>query len=97
MIKIKKIKNADPEIRHLGSMIESVNDGVKLIAEQYGDIKGTLDNHTKILNSHTEMIGNLTVVLEIVKKDLKIVKNDFKTTKIADHFSMAIQDFSVII
>lgn len=79
MAKVQKIKNNNKqkssdirqEIRHLGVIIENVNDGVKLIAEQHGDIKKTLD-------SHTDMIGKLAVDLTIVKEDIAFIKGTLK-------------------
>lgn len=83
-MKNKKQKNhinTDQEFRRLGVFIEHVDSNMGLIAEQYGDIKKTLDNHT-------EMIGNIAVDMEIVKTDVSvlktdmtIVKKDVKTTK----------------
>ena len=77
------------DIRHLGVLIERVDDNVKLVAEQHGDIKKDIGGIKKTLDSHTEMIGNLAVELEIVKGDVKttkveleIIKGDVKTTKI---------------
>lgn len=77
---MKKVKKVSPrtdvskEFRHLGVMIESVGDDVKLVAEQYGDIKKTLD-------THTEMIGHLAVDVEIVKDDISTLKKDMAITK----------------
>jgi len=82
MAKIKKSKNKSPdvyeEVRHLGVTIENVNDGVKLITEQYGDIKKTLGSHSKKLDAHTEMIGRLAVDMAIVKEDLEFIKGGLK-------------------
>lgn len=76
------------DIRHLGVVIESVNDNVKLIAEQHGDIKNdihnikqTLNSHTRKLDSHTDMIGRLAVDMTIVKEDVKVMKKDIAATK----------------
>lgn len=66
------------EIRGLGVMIEHVDDKVALVAEQYGDIKKTLDTHTKILGSHTEMIGSMKMDVEIIKTDVEFIKNSLK-------------------
>ena len=78
----KKELNIRQDIRHLGVLVERVNDDVKLVAEQYGDIKKDTNTIKTTLNSHTEMIGDLMIGLEIVKEDLGIVKGDVKTTKI---------------
>lgn len=65
-----KPQDIKKDIRHLGVIIERVDDNVKLVAEQYGDIKKTLD-------SHTEMIGKLAVDMEIVKSDAEFIKHSF--------------------
>lgn len=84
---MKKAKKKSPktdaskEIRHLGVMIESVGDDVKLVAEQYGDLSNNVRSIRKTVESHTEMIGNLTVGLEVVKEDVSILKKDMAITK----------------
>lgn len=55
------------EFRNLGALIEDNDYKLSAIAEQYGDIKKTLD-------SHTEMIGKLAEDMTVVKADLKSVK-----------------------
>ena len=81
MIKQKKTKNRktnpkrttglNKEIRRLGVFIEDTNDNVKLLAEQHGDMKKTLD-------SHTEMIGDMRTDLTIIKEDIEFIKNSVK-------------------
>ncbi len=56
--------------RELGIKVEDIDHKVSLIAEQYEDIKETLDAHTKTLASHTEMIGSIMVDIEIIKQDI---------------------------
>ncbi len=79
-VKGKKI-DIGREIRHLGVKIESTDHKFDLIAEQYGDIKKTLDVHTKMLESHSEMIGELSVNMQIVKRDIEIMKADIEFIK----------------
>lgn len=71
--KIRKTNQGDisKEIRHLGVIIEDTNDKVSLIAEQYGDIRKTLD-------THTEMIGSMKVDVEVIKTDIEFIKNSLK-------------------
>ena len=69
MAKVKKTQSNKSEdvhqaIRHIGILIEAVNDNVALVAEQYGDIKKTLDAHTKILDSHTAILDSHTAILD---------------------------------
>lgn len=74
--------------RHFNVAIESVKDEVKIIAEQYVDIKKdiheikeTLDSHTATLDSHTEMIGSMAEDIEIIKIDLADTKKDVEIIK----------------
>ena len=97
----KKSGDIRKEIRHLGVIIEHVDDKVGLIAEQYGDIKKTLDghtetlnshtetlnSHTETLNSHTEMIGKLVIDMEIVKNDVEFIKHGMKKKVDVDEFA----------
>ena len=69
--------------RHTGALLEEYQSRVTGIAEQYKDIKNTLDSHTKILESHTEEIGKLKVGVEEIrinvgenKKDIKEIRMD---------------------
>ncbi len=75
------------EIRGLGAMIEHVDDKVSLVAEQYGDIKKTLDNHTKILDNHTEMIGYVKMDIEVIKADIAFIKGGLKRKVDVEEFS----------
>ncbi|HUY69860.1 MAG TPA: hypothetical protein VMU70_02510 [Candidatus Tyrphobacter sp.] len=72
ILKLNKLrpKDSSAEIRRLGVIVERIDDNVKLIAEQYGDVKKTLDSHTRILDSHTEMIGGLATDLSDVRSKL---------------------------
>ena len=79
-IKLNTSKDNAQEIYHFGILLEAVSDNVKLVAEQYGDIKRTLD-------SHTEMIGRLAVNLEVVKEDMGFVKNSLKKKIDVEEFS----------
>ena len=58
IVKNKKLKNKSSdiheEIRHLGVVIENVNDGVKLMAEKHLDIKKAINGIKKTLNSHSK-------------------------------------------
>lgn len=74
------------EIRGLGVLIEHVDGKVGLVAEQYGDIKKTLDDHTKILNSHTEMIGYIKMDIEVIKSDITFIKGGLKRKVDAEEF-----------
>ena len=73
--------NFNREFRRLGVFIEHVDSNVGLIAEQHGDIKKTLDSHTKILEAHTEMIGSLATDMTIVKTNISVLKTDMTTVK----------------
>ena len=66
------------DIRHLGVLIERVDDNVKLVAEQYGDVKKDTNSIKKTLDSHTEMIGKIMVNSAIAKEDIEFIKNSLK-------------------
>lgn len=89
----KKVDEHTEEIKHyLGVLGEDFQDKIKVIAEQYFDIKETLDSHTKTLNSHTEILDSHTRMLsshtEILNShtemigqlmtDVSEIKNDLK-------------------
>ena len=86
-LKPKNRPDASAEIRRLGVIVERIDDNVKLIAEQYGDVKKTLDSHTRILDSHTEMIGGLATDLGIVKEDAEFTKNSLKRKVDVEEFA----------
>lgn len=88
--KVKEEKEAGirDEIRGLGVMIEHVDDKISLVAEQYGDIKKTLNSHTKTLDSHTEMIGSVKMDIEIIKADIAFIKGGLKRKVDAEEFSV---------
>ena len=64
--------------RHTGALLEEFQSRVTGIAEQYKDIKNTLDSHTKILKSHTEEIGKLKVGMEEIRIDVDESRKDIK-------------------
>ncbi len=76
--KTKKELNVKTEIRHLGVLMENMGDDVKLIAEQYGDIKNDIKNVKNVLDEHTEMIGNLMIDIQIIKTDVEFIKTSLK-------------------
>ena len=91
MAKFKKLKtqdNTNKEIRHLGVIIERVDDKVGLVAEQYGDIKKILDVHTKKLDTHSEILGKLTVDVEIIKTDVEFIKHSLKRKVDIEEFAV---------
>ena len=79
--KKSQIKNAggsSQEHRRLEILIEDLHDDVKVIVEQYGDvkkdiheIKNTLGSHTETLASHTEILNSHTGTLNLHTKILK--------------------------
>ncbi len=97
MAKVKKSKkqmNIQQELHRLGVVVERVDGNVRVVAEQYGDIKKTLDGHTKILHSHSEilhshseMIAKLMVNIEIMKTDIEFIKTGLKKKVDVDEFA----------
>src|SRR3989344_2802270 len=50
--------SGDDVKRYIGAVSEEFRGHVKAVAEQYSDIKRTLDSHTEILNSHTKTLDS---------------------------------------
>lgn len=74
------VKENSVDIRRIGVMVEENNDKIELVAEQYGDIKKTLD-------SHTEMIGSIATDVEIIKTDIEFIKSSLKKKVDAEEFA----------
>ena len=99
MVKTKKDnkkpkKNSQPfdikdEMRGLGALVEEVRSDVQGVAEQYGDIKKTLD-------VHSEMIGSLVMDMAIVKEDLSAVKEDTVSIKNSMKKKVDADEFSTL-
>ncbi|MCL5016126.1 MAG: hypothetical protein M1312_00715 [Patescibacteria group bacterium] len=112
MPKLTKSKgdNQNIEIRRLGVIVEEINDNVKLIAEQYGDISEKLDSHTKILDSHTEILDSHTKILDShtrildshtemighIVADLEITKDDVSLIKNELRQKVGIEEFVIL-
>ena len=80
--------------RHFDVAIESVKDEVKIIAEQYGDIKSDIVSMKddivsmkETLDSHTEMIGSIKEDIEIIKMDSEFIKNSLKKKVDVEEFA----------
>ena len=81
--------------------MEDLGDDVKLIAEQFGDVRKTLDEHTTILNQHGAMITRLaedvtglredvtqlTEDVDIMKGDVSFIKNALRTKVDTEEFA----------
>ena len=79
--KSKPLNLNNEDLGQLGVMVESVHDEVRLIAEQYGDIKETL-------HSHTKMISSIMRDAEIIKMDIEFIKSAIKTRVGVDEFTV---------
>lgn len=81
---MKKMKKQDANLtiqkalkevkRHFDVVVDDLKDEIKIIAEQHGDIKKTLD-------SHTEMIGSMKEDIEVMKSDITTTKTDVEIIK----------------
>ena len=92
--------SGDDVKRYIGAVSEEFRGHVKAVAEQYSDIKRTLDSHTEILNSHTktldshgrilhshaEMIGKLMEDTAIIKSNIEFIKGGLKKKVDYDEF-----------
>lgn len=81
----KKLKNILTEQReeyqhYIGVLKEDFDSKVEVIAEQYTDIKNTLDEHTEMTSS---IQGNI----EIIKLDIEFIKNELKKKVDRDEFA----------
>jgi hypothetical protein len=75
-------KKSDDDIkRYTGALSEEFQGRVKVVAEQYGDIKKTLDAHTKVLESHTEMIGKIQNTIDAHTEMIGTLMVDVSTVK----------------
>ena len=84
---MKEHRDTPAKERGIGVILESLDGKISLVAEQYGDIKTTLDAHTKTLALHTEMIGALTIDMAIVKEDVEFIKNSLKRKVDVEEFA----------
>lgn len=64
--------------RFIDIVKEDFDSRVQLIAEQYHDIKTSLNSHTGTLASHTEMIGSIMEDMQIIKSDVQFLKGSLK-------------------
>src|SRR3989338_4142301 len=62
--------SGDDVKRYIGAVSEEFRGHVKAVAEQYSDIKRTLDSHTETLNSHTKTLDSHTEILNSHTKTL---------------------------
>ncbi|MCX7779083.1 MAG: hypothetical protein N2259_02470 [Patescibacteria group bacterium] len=83
---VKKTKKytTDEVKRYMKILAEDFEVKVKVIAEQYLNIKKTLDQHTKILDSHSAILASHTETLEIMKIDIQFIKNSLKEKEKVD-------------
>ena len=108
--KINKLPDIHKEIRNFGVIIESVDSKVGLIAEQYGDIKQTLDSHTgmigklvvdtaiikETLNSHKETLDSHTEMISKLAVDTAIIKEDIELIKNGLKKKIDIEEFTAL-
>ena len=98
MVKRKKVKKVykNGELRRLGVLLEHVDDKVSLVAEQYGDIKKTLDLHTEILQSHTEILKSHREMISEMKEDIEVMKQDIQFIKGGFKKKIDVEEFSAL-
>ena len=100
---VKSKKDLHAEIRGVGVLVEQVGHEVRVIAEQYGDIKETLRKHGEKLDSHTDMIGGLAVDVAVLKEDSKatrlnidVIKTDIEFIKSGLKRKVDVEEFSAL-
>lgn len=103
-------EQSDDFKRYVDTLAEDFHSQVKLIGEQYGSIKETLDTHTKILDSHTktlefhidaitsikDTLDYHTEMLGSMKEDMEIVKTDMGFVRNFLKRKIDIDEFSVL-
>lgn len=103
-------KSIHQEIRHLGVVIERVDDNVKLVAEQYGDVKkeitdvkkdvGGLKNNVDKLAVEVvgikETLDTHTDMLGSVKMDIEIIKTDIEFIKQGFKKKVDVDEFAAL-
>ena len=70
---------SDDVKRYFDVVAERLDNKISMVAEQYGDIRKTLD-------SHTEMIGSMKEDVEIIKEDIEFIKSSLKKKVDYDEF-----------
>lgn len=58
--------------RHFDVVAEKLEDKISLIAEQHGDIKKTLDEHTKTLEKIESKLDNVAYRFELVELQKRV-------------------------
>lgn len=111
--KISKQENNNgihQEIRNVGVLVEHLDSKISLAAEQYGDIKKTLNQHTEILDQHTEMFDSMkttlaqhtetlaqhTEMIGSIKTDIEIIKMDIEFIKGSLKQKVDVEEFSAL-
>lgn len=91
--KLSVSKDTPKEIRHLGVLMESMNDKIMLVAEHTSGItsdvaaiKKTLEIHSRIFESHAEMIAVVATDVGIIKEDIEFIKHGLKKKVDVDEF-----------
>lgn len=83
----KQIKESSisEQIRGLAVLVEQTNDGVKLIAEQHGNLVDKIDGldkrmdgFDKKMDSVMEQVAQVSVDMTLVKEDTSTIKKDLK-------------------
>jgi len=74
-------KHTEDVKRHFDVAMEHFDGQVRLIAEQYDDIK-------KTLNSHTEMIASVKEDVEIMKIDIAFIKSGLRQKVDVEEFNV---------
>ena len=69
------------EFRNLGALIEDNRHCLSAVAEQFGDVKKTLDSHTEMIGSVMSDITDLKQDMSEVKQDVSVLKQDMGSVK----------------
>jgi len=59
------------EIRHLGAMMEIMNDNILILAKGHEELRNEVRDMRVTLDAHTEMIGQLMIDIVAVKEETR--------------------------
>jgi hypothetical protein len=91
-MKVQKSKNKEKstaqEIRRLGVIFEHTDKNIALLAEQYGDIKNTLNEHSQMLREHTRLFAVMMETIASMQENIEFIKHGMKRKIDVDEFAV---------
>jgi chromosome segregation ATPase len=75
----KNIKNTEEKTYKSGevmSMLEQINDGIKIVSEQYGDVTNRLNSIDVRLDKIDVRLDSIDARLDKIEGDIEVIKSD---------------------